>query len=119
MATPKRKSKNKFTDFLKDTPSDKEQRVSGKEIFRAASMKNETTRRVMGFLLLTLSVVTFVSFTSFFFSWQYDQSFFADGNWKEYRANQGEAANAIGVQDGPMPLSTMASVWHPTAFSHF
>jgi len=96
MATPKRKSKNKFTDFLKDTPSDKEQRVSGKEIFRAASMKNETTRRVMGFLLLTLSVVTFVSFTSFFFSWQYDQSFLADGNWKEYRANQGEAANAMG-----------------------
>lgn len=96
MATPKRKSKNKFTDFLKDTPSDKEQRVSGEEIFRAASMKNETTRRVMGFLLLTLSVVTFVSFTSFFFSWQYDQSFLADGNWKEYRANQGEAANAMG-----------------------
>ena len=96
MATPKRKSKNKFTDFLKDTPADREQRVSGKEIFRAASMKNETTRRVMGFLLLTLSVVTFVSFTSFFFSWQYDQSFLADGNWKEYRANQGEAANAMG-----------------------
>ncbi len=81
---------------MKDTPSDKEQRVSGKEIFKAASMKNETTRRVMGFLLLTLSVVTFVSFTSFFFSWQYDQSFLADGNWKEYRANQGEAANAMG-----------------------
>ena len=96
MAARKRKSKNKFTDFLKDTPSDKEQRVSGREIFRAASMKNETTRRVLGFLLLTLSVVTFVSFTSFFFSWQYDQSFLADGNWKEYRANQGEAANAMG-----------------------
>lgn len=96
MSTQKRKSKNKFTDFLKDTPSDKEQRVSGKEIFRAASMKNETTRRVMGFLLLTISVVTFVSFTSFLFSWQYDQSFLADGNWKEYRANEGEAANAMG-----------------------
>lgn len=96
MAKNKRKSKNKLTDFLRDAPSDKEQQVSGREIFRAASMKNETTRRVMGFLLLTFSVVTFVSFTSFFFSWQYDQSFLADGNWRLYRANHGEAANAMG-----------------------
>ena len=54
--TPKKKNdKKQVSDFLKDSPADKSERISGSEIFRAASMKNETTRRVLGFLLLAFS----------------------------------------------------------------
>ena len=52
MAGPKTGSnggKKPVSDFLKDKPSDRESRITGREIFAAASLKNETTRRVLGF----------------------------------------------------------------------
>ena len=95
--TAKTKNKsNTITDFLKDAPKDKTQKVSAKEVFKAASLKNDATRRVLGFLLLTASIVLFVSFTSFFFSWKTDQSFLADGDWKLFKQHHGQAANAMG-----------------------
>ncbi len=91
-----KKKSNAITDFLKDAPKDKNQKVSAKEVFKAASLKNDATRRVLGFLLLTASIVLFVSFTSFFFSWKTDQSFLADGDWKLFKQHHGHAANAMG-----------------------
>ena len=88
--------KKPVSDFLKDNPSDRDSRISGREIFAAASLKNETTRRVLGFLLLTFSAVTFISFTSFFFSWKSDQSFLADANWETYLEELGDVKNAMG-----------------------
>lgn len=88
--------KKPVSDFLKDKPGDRESRITGREIFAAASLKNETTRRVLGFLLLTFSTVTFISFTSFFFSWKSDQSFLADSNWETYLEELGDVKNAMG-----------------------
>ncbi len=99
MAAPKKgnsKGKKGVGDFLKDKPNDRNEKISGKDIFSAASLKNETTRRVLGFLLLTFSVVTFISFSSFFFSWKSDQSFLADSNWEDYAEELGEVKNAMG-----------------------
>jgi hypothetical protein len=90
MSAPKKKNdKKQVSDFLKDSPSDKSERISGSEIFRAASMKNETTRRVLGFLLLAFSFILTISFVSFFFSWKSDKSFLADGDWELFKENQG------------------------------
>ena len=98
MSAPKKKNdKKQVSDFLKDSPSDKSERISGSEIFRAASMKNETTRRVLGFLLLAFSFILTISFVSFFFSWKSDQSFLADGDWELFKENQGEVANVMGL----------------------
>jgi len=98
MSAPKKKNdKKQVSDFLKDSPSDKTDRISGSEIFRAASMKNETTRRVLGFLLLAFSFILTISFVSFFFSWKSDQSFLADGDWDLFKENHGEVANVMGL----------------------
>lgn len=98
MSAPKKKNdKKQVSDFLKDSPADKSERISGSEIFRAASMKNETTRRVLGFLLLAFSFILTISFVSFFFSWKSDQSFLADGDWDLFKENQGEVANVMGL----------------------
>ncbi len=90
------KSKKGVSDFLKDKPNDRNEKISGKDIFSAASLKNETTRRIIGFLLLTFSVVTFISFISFFFSWKSDQSFLADSQWEDYMEELGDVKNAMG-----------------------
>ena len=92
----KNNSKKGVSDFLKDKPNDRNEKISGKDIFKAASLKNETTRRILGFLLLTFSIVTFVSFTSFFFSWKSDQSFLADSQWEQYIEETGDIKNAMG-----------------------
>lgn len=98
MSAPKKKNdKKQVSDFLKDSPTDKSERISGSEIFRAASMKNETTRRVIGFLLLAFSFILTISFVSFFFSWKSDQSFLADGDWDLFKENHGEVANVMGL----------------------
>ena len=62
-AAPKQSTKKTKTpaDFLKERPSDKSEQISGKEILKAATLKNDTTRKVVGFLLLVLSVVFFIS----------------------------------------------------------
>lgn len=80
-AAPKQSSKKtkSSADFLKERPSDKTDQISGKEIWNAATLKNDTTRKVIGFLLLVFSIILLVSFISFFFTWQTDQSVAADG----------------------------------------
>ena len=98
-AAPKQSTK-KFkspADFLKERPSDKSEQISGKEIWRAATLKNETTRKVVGFLMLVLSVVFLISFISFFFTWQTDQSFSADGGGQYDGETKLKAANAMGA----------------------
>ncbi len=101
MAAPKtgnKSKKNTLSDFLTEKPGDQDDRISGKDILHAASFKNENTRRILGFLLLTFAMVSFISFTSFFFSWKYDQSFLGDAHWEEYVADigDGEVKNAMG-----------------------
>ncbi len=92
----KNSEKSKVGDFLKDKPGDRNEKISGSEIFHAFSMKNQTTRQVCGFLILTFSVITFISFISFFFSWKSDQSFLADSHWEDYVEDLGDVKNAMG-----------------------
>jgi S-DNA-T family DNA segregation ATPase FtsK/SpoIIIE len=98
-AAPKQSTKKSKSpaDFLKERPSDKSEQISGKEIWRAATLKNETTRKVVGFLMLVLSVVFLISFISFFFTWQTDQSFSADGGGQYDGETKLKAANAMGA----------------------
>ena len=92
----KSKSNSSSTDFLKEKAAEKNDQISSGEILEAASLKNDTTRKVLGFLILVFSVILFISFVSFFFSWKYDQSFLADGDWELFKENNGHAENAMG-----------------------
>ncbi len=92
----KSKSNSSSTDFLKEKAAEKNDQISSGEILEAASLKNDTTRKVLGFLILVFSVILFISFISFFFSWKYDQSFLADGDWDLFKENNGHAENAMG-----------------------
>ncbi len=92
----KSKSNSSSTDFLKEKAAEKNDQISSQEILGAASLKNDTTRKVLGFLILVFSVILFISFVSFFFSWKYDQSFLADGDWDLFKENNGHAENAMG-----------------------
>lgn len=92
----KSKSNSSSTDFLKEKAAEKNDQISSGEILEAASLKNDTTRKVLGFLILVFSVILFISFISFFFSWKYDQSFLADGDWNLFKENNGHAENAMG-----------------------
>ena len=98
-AAPKQSTKKSKSpaDFLKERPSDKSEQISGKEIWKAATLKNETTRKVVGFLMLVLSVIFLISFVSFFFTWQTDQSFSADGGAQYDGETKLKAANAMGA----------------------
>ncbi len=96
-AAPKQSSKKtkSSADFLKERPSDKTDQISGKEIWNAATLKNDTTRKVIGFLLLVFSIILLVSFISFFFTWQTDQSVAADGG--DFDSSMtGKSTNAMG-----------------------
>ncbi len=92
----KTKSKKSTSDFLKESGKEEAVKITGKEVYNVASLKNDTARKVVGFLLLTFSLVLFVSFVSFFFSWKTDQSFLVDGDWDLFKQNHGEAENAMG-----------------------
>ena len=97
-AAPKQTSKKTKSpaDFLKERPSDKSEQISGKEILKAATLKNDTTRKVVGFLLLVLSIIFLISFTSYFFTWQSDQSFAVDGAGGYDGSVKVKPANAMG-----------------------
>jgi len=96
-AAPKQSSKKikSSADFLKERPSDKTDQISGKEIWNAATLKNDTTRKVIGFLLLVFSIILLVSFISFFFTWQTDQSVASDGGDFD-DSMSGKSSNAMG-----------------------
>lgn len=96
-AAPKQSSKKlkSSADFLKERPSDKTDQISGKEIWNAATLKNDTTRKVIGFLMLVFSIILLVSFISFFFTWQTDQSVAADGGDFD-SSTTGKSTNAMG-----------------------
>ena len=96
-AAPKQSSKKvkSSADFLKERPSDKTDQISGKEIWNAATLKNDTTRKVIGFLLIIFSIILLVSFISFFFTWQTDQSVASDGG--DFDSSiKGKSTNAMG-----------------------
>lgn len=98
-AAPKQTSKKTKSpaDFLKESPSDKTEQISGKEILKAATLKNDTTRKVVGFLLLVMSLIFLISFTSYFFTWQSDQSFAADGAGGYDGSVKVKPANSMGA----------------------
>ena len=98
-AAPKQSSKKSKSpaDFLKERPSDKSEQISSKEILKAATLKNDTTRKVVGFLLLMLSIIFLISFTSYFFTWQTDQSLLSDGGAGYDGDVKIKPANAMGT----------------------
>lgn len=100
-ASPKQSQKKSkaSADFLKERPSDKSDQISGKEIWNAATLKNDTSRKVFGFILIIFSIILFVSFISFFFTWQTDQSVAVDGGDLDsnYHEKSHNAMGSIGT----------------------
>jgi S-DNA-T family DNA segregation ATPase FtsK/SpoIIIE len=105
MAAPKKKTNPKKTDFLKEKPGDTQDRISGQDVWNAATLQHEPTRKAVGFLLLVFTAILFISFISFFFSWTRDQSFLADGDWEAFREHQGKIANAMGYLGARLAFS--------------
>ncbi len=105
MAAPKKKTNPQKTDFLKEKPGDTQERISGQDLWNAATLQHEPTRKAVGFLLLVFTAILFISFISFFFSWTRDQSFLADGDWEAFREHQGKIANAMGYLGARLAFS--------------
>lgn len=85
MASPKKKDTAK--DFQKDNPADGQLKVTASDVKGMATLKNEQTRKILGFLLLVFSAVLFISFISFFFTWKTDQ----------FQAEDDKVSNAMGL----------------------
>lgn len=113
----KTKSKKSTSDFLKESGKEEPVKITGKEVYNVASLKNDTARKVVGFLLLTFSLVLFVSFVSFFFSWKTDQSFLVDGDWDLFKQNHGEAENAMGYIGARLAFTFVHNGFGLAAFS--
>ncbi len=117
MAAPKKKTASKKTDFLKEKPGDAQERISSEDLWNAATLQHEPTRKAVGFVLLILTAVLFISFISFFFSWTQDQSFLADGDWEAFREHQGKIANAMGYLGARLAFSLVHNGFGLGAFA--
>lgn len=90
----RKSSKDTRPDFLRDQ-GDRIEKISAKDVWSAITLKHESTRKVVGFLLVVFAAVLAISFTSFFFSWKLDQSLMSrsvDG----LSYSNGAAKNAMG-----------------------
>ena len=90
----KKTKKDQRPDFLRDG-QDRVEKISGKDLWSAITLQHEPTRKVVGFLLVVLSAVLAISFTSFFFSWKLDQSLMSASEDGLHYYN-GAAQNAMG-----------------------
>ena len=70
-------TKDKRPDFLRDNKSDQADNITVKDVWLAITLRHDPARKVVGFMLLALSLVMFISFISFYITWNLDQSLLA------------------------------------------
>lgn len=92
-----KKNQNTLSDFQKDQPADHTAKVSMEEVKQMTSLKNERTQKIAGFLILVFTLILFISFISFFFSWKTDQDFLASHDYERFKEHNGEVSNAMGL----------------------
>lgn len=93
----KKLKKDTISDFDKDQPADHAAKVSMKEVKEYASFKNERTQKIIGLFILIFTLILFISFVSFFFSWKTDQDFLASHDYERFKEHNGEVSNAMGL----------------------
>lgn len=89
-------SKDKRPDFLRDGKSDQTEKITAKDIWLAITLKHDPTRKVVGFMLLALSLVMFISFVSFYATWNLDQSLLATNDWDAFHHAGDKVKNSMG-----------------------
>ena len=92
----KQSSKDKRPDFLRDQSSDKTEKITGKDVWQAITLRHDPTRKVVGFALIALSLVMAISFVSFFFSWNMDQSLMSTNDWDSFNQAGSRVKNSMG-----------------------
>ncbi|MDA8896083.1 DNA translocase FtsK [Bacteroidia bacterium] len=91
-----KKKKKEIKDFEENSGQDKIL-PNLKEAGDILSLKNERTRKALGFFLMVLSAALLISFISFFFSWSSDQGYLANKSYSEYQEINGSVENALGL----------------------
>ncbi len=91
-----KQSKDKRPDFLRDKSTDKTEKITGKDVWLAITLQHEPSRKVFGFALIALSIIMGISFISFFFSWNMDQSLLSSEDWESFRQSGSRVKNSMG-----------------------
>lgn len=99
MAAPKKQVKT-TADFDKKPGAADSVKVTGEDVRGIATLKNEQARKVTGFLLLVLSAVLFISFVSYFFTWQNDQTKIENDAVSNAMGLLGAALSRLFVENG-------------------
>lgn len=97
MAIKGKSDKKEVPDFEKVTKDDHEVAFNKKEILETATLKTDQSKKVMGLLLCIFSIILFISFVSFFFSWKTDQDFLLSGDFDLFKEHHGKVSNAMGL----------------------
>ena len=92
----KQSSKDKRPDFLRDQSTDKTEKITGNDVWMAITLRHDPTRKVVGFALIALSLVMLISFVSFFFSWNMDQSLMSTNDWDSFNQAGSRVKNSMG-----------------------
>lgn len=91
MANTQKTKKKKTANTSRLNP-DKTEKIAMKKI-----IKDERTHKIAGAILILISFLLFVAFTSYLFTWQQDQSKVIRGAGILLPGNEPEIANALGV----------------------
>ena len=91
-----KQSKDKRPDFLRDQSSDKTEKITGKDVWLALTLRHDPTRKVFGFALIAMSLIMAISFISFFFSWNMDQSLMSTDDWDSFNQSGSRVRNSMG-----------------------
>ena len=91
-----KQSKDKRPDFLRDQSSDKTEKITGKDVWLALTLRHDPTRKVFGFALIAMSLIMAISFISFFFSWNIDQSLMSTDDWDSFNQSGSRVRNSMG-----------------------
>lgn len=91
MATTKKNSKNKKTDTSK-LKADRIEKVEVKKL-----LKDERSHKIAGTILVLISLLLFIAFTSYLFTWQEDQSKVLKGARILFPGNAEPMANLLGT----------------------
>ncbi len=91
-----KQSKDKRPDFLRDQSSDKTEKITGKDVWLAVTLRHDPSRKVFGFALIALSLIMAISFVSFFFSWNMDQSLMSTDDWDSFNQSGSRVRNSMG-----------------------
>lgn len=91
-----KQSKDKRPDFLRDQSSDKTEKITGKDVWLAVTLRHDPSRKVFGFAIIALSLIMAISFVSFFFSWNMDQSLMSTDDWDSFNQSGSRVRNSMG-----------------------